>query len=1030
VQASRLWLGPGVVIEPDGDQLTFRRDDAIVARVVTPERRDAAVVGSELWVIDQAGWSRYALEHSRVGERIERPLHHTALAGPGFLVSSGSRATWNGRDCAILSGDGSVEPVPGAELAVAISRTATFSVGANALRLHQQGVDVWRVPLPARVTMAAPLFGGRSIALVVSERATRIVVLDARAGTIHHRIRIDDLTQIAFASQRGWALMRLGDRRVMLVDLRFGQKLREYVDADAIEAIAIDDSGHQVALVRAGEPMARVLSTASDAEWSVGEVASMGDAVDGDAAPAPIVSEPVADADTASEAVDDTVTASAPEHDSDVLDTNVTLGLLHPIVPAPRATPDEAAEVMRRHVALVAALVERAIAEAWDVGRLAPAAAGGFLYAAELDGILGLTAGAATERLRAAEQRIQQAQAALLGIVRSIEPRRAPLTELALEFGLTPLAADVLMVIAAPTLWGELARAYAILANDVGRPLCDELLVCQILAPRAARRAIARTLDRDSPLRHYGLITVGSGGRRPFDALKPDPLVIRRLRALPLDADIEPNLRIVPATRKLEEMILPPGVAATALAALSASPGVQPVRIAARGRLGSGRRTLLAALAERAGRRLAVIDGSYYAHEPALRATQLELALGRAHLRGWLPCVENIDDLGENDRVARQRILDVFRTHPGPVALRLAWDAPVPLDAGYVDLELPVLTERQRATAWSQAITRHRLSVVEPAALASRFRLGPGVVERVCETVACAKRATSDLDDSRALDAAARQHLSRQIGEHAQHVRRLATWSDIVLPPDVMDSVLELTSRIRHRRRVFEEWGYDERISTSRGLTALFQGGPGTGKTLVASAIARDLGLDLYRVDLSRVISKWVGETERNLANLFDAAEDGQAIILFDEADSLFAKRTEVRTSVDRYANLEVNYLLQRLDTFEGIALLTTNFGGSIDRAFQRRLTLRLTFPFPDEEMREQLWRVHIPERVPRRGSFDLAMLARKYRLSGGYIRNACLRAAFLAAEDGGTLTQEHLERAVRLEFREIGKLGDGGVLE
>jgi SpoVK/Ycf46/Vps4 family AAA+-type ATPase len=239
-----------------------------------------------------------------------------------------------------------------------------------------------------------------------------------------------------------------------------------------------------------------------------------------------------------------------------------------------------------------------------------------------------------------------------------------------------------------------------------------------------------------------------------------------------------------------------------------------------------------------------------------------------------------------------------------------------------------------------------------------------------------------------------------------------------------------LIARIRHRRTVYDTWGFDAVMSTSRGVSALFQGGPGTGKTLVAGAIANELGLDLYRIDLSRVMSKWIGETEQNLAKVFAAAEEGQAILLFDEADSLFAKRTEVRTSVDRYANLEVNYLLQRFDTFEGIAILTTNFGTAIDAAFKRRLSFRLTFPFPDDETRELLWKAHLPEKLPRGGELDLADLARRYRMSGGYIRNAALRAAFLAAEEQSALTQDHLERAIRAEFREIGKLAESGVLE
>jgi hypothetical protein len=1025
VGVSRLWLSGELLIQADGDELAIHDTDGKCVQIATKQLRDAVIVGEELWVIDQEGWSRVRLDSIQRGARIGSTVHHTAFADPGFLVRCGARATWNGNRCAVLGPGDVLEHVEAAEVVVTLTRASRLVLAGSTLRMQQAGVELWRLSLPGRVVAGASLFAGRSIALVIGESPHRVLAIDTRDGRVQHRFRVDDLQQIVFAPDRGWALMRLGARRLVLMDLRFGTHMREHVGLEDIVDIAIDDPGQQIAVRTACDPKAQIFSTAARASWGNSD----------NAVEVPLVEEPVLVSEPESAPVvieDDQVpsTPSAPVPPATLLGADTFLALLHPISSAPRATPDESAEVMRRHVALVGALVERAIAEAWDSGRLAPPAAGGFLFASELDGILGITVGHAPERLRDAEERVQRAQSALLEIVRAIEPRRAPLTDIALEFGLTPLAADVLMVVAAPILWGELARAYAILANDMGRPLCDELLVCQILAPRAARRDIARTLDRDRPLRHYGLVSVASGGRRPFDPLRVDPLVIRRLRALPLDADIEPNLRILHPTRQLEEMILPHELIETAIAQLSGQPGPESARVVVRGRLGSGRRTLLAALAEHAGRRLVTVDGAYYAHDPAMRATQLELALGRAHLRGWIPCVENLDDLGDHDRAARQRILDVFRVHPGPVALRLAWDATPPLDPGYLDLQIPVLSESDRTVAWARAIERRRLSVVAPATLAARFRIGPGTIERVCETVEQRKQSGDRGDDSRALDLAARQHLSSQLGETAQQVRRLSSWSDIVLPPDVMDSILELTSRIRNRRRVFEEWGYDERISTSRGITALFQGSPGTGKTLVASAIARDLGLDLYRVDLSRVVSKWVGETERNLANLFDAAEDGQAIILFDEADSLFAKRTEVRTSVDRYANLEVNYLLQRLDSFEGIALLTTNFGGSIDRAFQRRLTLRLTFPFPDDEMREQLWRVHIPERVPRRGDFDVAALARKYRLSGGYIRNACLRAAFLAVEDGGLLTQEHLERAVRLEFREVGKLAEGGVLE
>jgi SpoVK/Ycf46/Vps4 family AAA+-type ATPase len=235
---------------------------------------------------------------------------------------------------------------------------------------------------------------------------------------------------------------------------------------------------------------------------------------------------------------------------------------------------------------------------------------------------------------------------------------------------------------------------------------------------------------------------------------------------------------------------------------------------------------------------------------------------------------------------------------------------------------------------------------------------------------------------------------------------------------------------VRHRRTVYDTWGFDARMSTSRGLTALFYGPPGTGKSMVGGLIARELALDLYRVDLARITSKWIGETEKNLAEVFDAAEDGQCIILFDEADSLFAKRTEVKSSVDRYANLEVNYLLQRLDTFEGVAILTTNLEGSIDKAFKRRMSLRLAFPFPDEEMRVRLWAAHIPPEAPTEGDFDFMDLARRFPMSGGYIRISALRAAFLAAQEDVAMTHGHLERAIHLEYREMGKLAPGGRIE
>ncbi|HTM20424.1 MAG TPA: ATP-binding protein, partial [Kofleriaceae bacterium] len=248
-------------------------------------------------------------------------------------------------------------------------------------------------------------------------------------------------------------------------------------------------------------------------------------------------------------------------------------------------------------------------------------------------------------------------------------------------------------------------------------------------------------------------------------------------------------------------------------------------------------------------------------------------------------------------------------------------------------------------------------------------------------------------------------------------------WDDLVLPEDTMEGLREFVARIKHRRRVYDEWGFARKMAKGLGLSALFAGPPGTGKTMVAGIIADELALDLYQIDLSRVVSKYVGETEKNLAKVFDAAEAGHAILLFDEADSLFAKRTEVKSSVDRYANLEVNYLLQRMEQFNGITILTTNLDSSIDDAFRRRISFRVDFPFPEIEDRQRLWQSMLPKQAQVAGNIDYLVLATRYEFSGGYIRNAVLRAAFLAADDGTPITHQHLLRAANLEYAAMGKV-------
>jgi SpoVK/Ycf46/Vps4 family AAA+-type ATPase len=252
----------------------------------------------------------------------------------------------------------------------------------------------------------------------------------------------------------------------------------------------------------------------------------------------------------------------------------------------------------------------------------------------------------------------------------------------------------------------------------------------------------------------------------------------------------------------------------------------------------------------------------------------------------------------------------------------------------------------------------------------------------------------------------------------AQRIVPMACWDDLVLPEAQMRILRRLADQVHHRMTVHESWGFSRGGNRGLGIGALFAGGSGTGKTLAAEVVARALDLDLYRIDLSAVVNKYIGETEKNLKRVFDAAEEGGVLLLFDEADALFAKRGDVRDAHDRYANIEVGYLLQRMETYRGLAVLTTNLKSTIDKAFQRRLRFVVHFPFPDAAQREAIWRRAFPPATPTR---DLdPMLLSQLNMAGGNIRNIALNAAFLAASQGQPVAMAQVLDAARWEADKI----------
>jgi hypothetical protein len=300
----------------------------------------------------------------------------------------------------------------------------------------------------------------------------------------------------------------------------------------------------------------------------------------------------------------------------------------------------------------------------------------------------------------------------------------------------------------------------------------------------------------------------------------------------------------------------------------------------------------------------------------------------------------------------------------------------------------------------------------------AQFSLGPRNIQAVCASLSSESGDESDF--SRKLWQACRIQSRARLDDLAQRIEPAATWDELVLPEAQRQLLREITAHVRQRTKVYETWGFVEKGERGLGISALFAGSSGTGKTMAAEVLARELSLDLYRIDLSSVVSKYIGETEKNLRRVFDAAEEGGAILLFDEADALFGKRSEVKDSHDRYANIEVSYLLQRMESYRGLAILTTNLKNALDPAFLRRLRFIVQFPFPDATQRAEIWRRIFPANTPTQ-DLDLTKLSR-LNVAGGNIRNVALNAAFLAAETNEPVRMPHLLRAARSEYAKLEK--------
>ncbi len=1098
---------------PGGLELVDALGTAPRQTVAAPELVDFACVGANLWLLEGARIRRLTLDG---GRPVEPAID---LPGPGSGIEptvgdSASTALVLGEPPVLahaIYDRVSADPIEGDDAVFALIGRRVLTASDDTVRLIEVGRgEVGHALLGdvGEVLMASALFAGRAIAVLCRGETQDVFVVLKPTGAMIHKISLPRCRRWAVADNRGVAIVAADDVGVVVVDLRYGRVQSESAAPWPVHDLDVDADGQYVVLAGAPEAggLPAVLHTPATDLFSVAAVArraTMTAVARGDEAEAgrdrpergaggvPRLQLSLRDDDGAGPAAGaattpgghllGTVVAPGPV-DAATGEAPVLDGSEEAPPPPPVVVPDvpplafgtalppiiieatgdwppytSAREHLDEMLDLVAARAARAIAEAWNSGRLSVPSEDVRPFEREVKALLGHVGGYAPELMLESDERLARMTARSGGRTRATLARgvRLPFVELSREFGLSSVAAHVLMVAMAPSARGEIARLFGILGNDENRPIVDRFLIETVIGggDRAARAEVARELAEDAPLLRYGLLRIAANDRAQlFGAITVDPVLIERVRGRSTHGGHGDVTTIRKADRTLEQLHIAASVKRDlVLALVGRRPDDDPVRVVVRGRRGSGRHSLIAALAARVERSIACIDCHRLPRAGKLMAMALRQELFRAVLRGAVPVVSGLEAADPADAEGQDLIKQTLRAHPGPVVIRAAPEASLPLDPGFVTATIPSMSESERGVFWGEALARAGLHCGDVDAMAARYRVGPGIIEHVISQVVARRThegITSavrgqpsagdhggtgpDNDDDVAplLEEVARQHIASRLTHIATHVKRLAKWEQVSLPDDCIDSVREFIARIRHRKTVYERWGFDSKMSTSRGLTALFYGPPGTGKSMVAGLIARELGLDLYRIDLARIVSKWIGETEKNLAEVFDAAEDGQVVVLFDEADSLFAKRTEVKSSVDRYANLEVNYLLQRLDSFEGVAILTTNLEGSIDLAFKRRMSLRLHFPFPDEEMRVRLWAAHIPVETPVSGDFDFVELARRFPLSGGYIRNSTLRAAFLAAQENRPLSHEHMVRAIALEYRELGKLSSGGRME
>jgi AAA+ superfamily predicted ATPase len=608
------------------------------------------------------------------------------------------------------------------------------------------------------------------------------------------------------------------------------------------------------------------------------------------------------------------------------------------------------------------------------------------------------------------------------------------LEQAARRFELSANEVDVLLLAIAPDIDPRYIRLFAYLQDDVTQKRPTVNLLLNLLTDDVVQKIETRSLFAPTaPLRRHRLLRCSSPDTASDVALLttwvyPAPNIVEYLLGHDgLDA------RLLPCTRKhapadgSPHKRLAPDFAERLLSARTTASRRKPIYTFA-GAYGTGREEAARLLASVDRRPLLQVDLAALAQRPVGLKEGLQLVLRDARLFGAALYLTRWDEGWAEDKASRP-LLQALVDFPYTIAISgtarrdlLRYSANV-RPVYHVKFDQPQYERRLHLwrTTLNGSVADDELAL---KAVATHFRLSPGEIEEAVATANDRARWCRRPLRTEDLFAASRANANQKLSTLATKIEPHYGWQDIVLPEDTRAQLQELVATVSRQPIVYEEWGFGQRLALGKGLNALFAGESGTGKTMAADIIASELGLDLYKIDLSTVVSKYIGETEKNLSRIFSEASTSNAILFFDEADAIFGKRSEVKDSHDRYANIEISYLLQRMESYDGIVILATNLRANLDEAFTRRLHFLVEFPFPDVRDRERIWRLTVPPKTPLAPDVDFCLLAERFRIPGGNIRNIILAAAFLAAESS-TIRMSHFMHAARREYQKLGRLLD-----